>query len=266
MVVSINGHALVEKECNEIRVVTFKDVDELHERPEGTARRNFNVNKDRFIEGEDYFVRNIYEAKKEFGLIAPNGLTLLTESGYLMLVKSFTDDLAWDVQRKLTNTYFRAKEQAGKMVLPQDYPSALRALADAEEMKMHLLAENAQQKQIIGELQPKADYTDRILQSTGVVPITAIAKDYGMSGSEMNRLLHKLGVQYRLGDMWVLYSRHHGKGYTHSETFDFAHSDGRPDAKMTTKWTQKGRLFLYQLLKENGILPMIERTNADEAG
>lgn len=102
-------HELTIKEYRGQRVVTFRDIDELHHRPEGTARRNFNENKRHFIEGEDYFVRNSYEAKNEFGITAPNGLVLLTESGYLMLVKSFTDDLAWQVQRQLVNHYFRSK-------------------------------------------------------------------------------------------------------------------------------------------------------------
>ena len=106
----VGNHTLPIKEYNNVRVVTFKDIDTVHERPNGTARRNFNDNKNRFIEGVDYFVRNSYEAKNEFNLIAPNGLILITESGYLMLVKSFTDDLAWKVQRELVNTYFRVKD------------------------------------------------------------------------------------------------------------------------------------------------------------
>ena len=108
--IMVGNHTLPIKEYNNVRVVTFKDIDTVHERPNGTARRNFNDNKNRFIEGVDYFVRNSYEAKNEFNLIAPNGLILITESGYLMLVKSFTDDLAWKVQRELVNTYFRVKD------------------------------------------------------------------------------------------------------------------------------------------------------------
>lgn len=92
------------------RVVTFKDIDTVHERPEGTARVTFNSHKDKFVKGEDYFVCNTYEAKQLFGITAPNGTTLLTEQGYLMLVKPFGDDLAWDVQRQLVNSYFRAKK------------------------------------------------------------------------------------------------------------------------------------------------------------
>ena len=115
--VKINNQELQIKELNGHRVVTFKEIDRVHERVEGTARRNFNENKfnkdgsERFIEGVDYFVRNSYEAKMEFNIIAPSGLTLITESGYLMLTKSLTDDLAWTVQRKLVNNYFRVTEQ-----------------------------------------------------------------------------------------------------------------------------------------------------------
>jgi hypothetical protein len=107
--VKINNADLLVKEFNGQRVVTLKDIDILHQRPEGTSRRNFNQNKKHLIVNEDYFVRNSYEAKEEFGITAPSGLTLITESGYLMLVKSLTDDLAWTVQRQLVNNYFRVK-------------------------------------------------------------------------------------------------------------------------------------------------------------
>ena len=109
--ITIASTNVTVKEYQGQRVVTFKDIDTVHQRPDGTARRNFNTNKRHFIEGEDYFVRNSYEAKNEFNMVAPNGLVLVTESGYLMLVKSFTDDLSWDVQRELVKSYFRVKEQ-----------------------------------------------------------------------------------------------------------------------------------------------------------
>lgn len=128
-----------------------------------------------------------------------------------------------------------------------------------QEDKQALLLTTTKQQQIIGELKPKADYMDRILKNTGLVTITQISKDYGMSGTEMNKLLHELKVQYKQSEQWLLYREHHGKGYTHSATIDILRSDGRADVKMNTKWTQKGRLFLYELLKENGVLPTIER-------
>ena len=98
-----------KKEFDGQMVVTLKDTDTLHQKPEGTAKRNFNQNKKHFIEGVDYFVRNSYEASKEYGITAPNGLKLLTQTGYLMIVKSFTDDLSWEIQRRLVNGYFAAQ-------------------------------------------------------------------------------------------------------------------------------------------------------------
>lgn len=108
--IQIGNQQISTKEFKGQRVVTLKDIDLVHERPEGTARRNYNTNKKHLIEGEDYFVRNSSEAQNEFGITAPNGLVLMTEQGYLMLVKSFTDDLAWKVQRQLVNTYFKASD------------------------------------------------------------------------------------------------------------------------------------------------------------
>ena len=108
--IQIGNQQISTKEFKGQRVVTLKDIDLVHERPEGTARRNYNTNKKHLIEDEDYFVRNSSEAQNEFGITAPNGLVLMTEQGYLMLVKSFTDDLAWKVQRQLVNTYFKASD------------------------------------------------------------------------------------------------------------------------------------------------------------
>lgn len=111
--ITINDKPLQIKEYQGNRVVTLKDIDTVHDRPDGTARRRFNDNKKRFIEGVDYFKITASEFRTLFGGLDARyqmDITLITESGYLMLVKSFTDDLAWQVQRDLVNTYFRAKE------------------------------------------------------------------------------------------------------------------------------------------------------------
>lgn len=110
--IEINNVAIGIKEYKDKRVITFKDIDRAHERPDGTARKAFNRNKKRFIDGEDYFLimRNTAMSVSWTSNIPPKCLTLITESGYLMISKVFDDDIAWDVQRKLVNTYFRAKE------------------------------------------------------------------------------------------------------------------------------------------------------------
>ncbi len=106
----INNTDLTVKVYQNQRVVTFKDIDKVHERPEGTADRNFRENKDKFIQNEDYFCLSKSQNHEIRGLEIPNrGITVVTEQGYLMLVKSFTDDLAWDVQRQLVKSYFRKK-------------------------------------------------------------------------------------------------------------------------------------------------------------
>lgn len=115
--------------------------------------------------------------------------------------------------------------------------------------------------QQISESRPKADYYDKIMQSKSLVTITQIAKDYGWSAKQMNDKLYSLGVQYKIGGQWVLYSKYQDKGYTFSTTVDITKKDGSSDVKMNTKWTQKGRVFIYSLLKENDILPTIEREN-----
>ncbi|BBF41965.1 phage antirepressor protein [Lachnospiraceae bacterium KM106-2] len=160
----------------------------------------------------------------------------------------------------------RQEELTPEQIMAQAVIVAQNVIAAKEEKILQLnsknerlMSENTIQKQVIGELKPKADYTDSILQNKGLVTITQIAKDYGMSGNKMNEKLHELNVQYKQSGQWLLYSQYHDCGYTHSETVNITRSNGLPDIKMNTKWTQKGRLFLYYLLKKNGILPVVEK-------
>lgn len=182
-----------------------------------------------------------------------------------------------DLYRLIVNSKLPTAEKFERWVFDEVLPQIRQTggyipsdgLSDAEIMAKALMI--AQQTiankdklltfkdQQIAELQPKADYTDRILQSKGTININAIAKDYGTNAKKLNLLLHNLGVQYKQDGQWLLYSKYQAKGYTHSKTIDFKRSDGRPDTRLHTQWTQKGRLFLYELLKKRGILPVIER-------
>lgn len=122
------------------------------------------------------------------------------------------------------------------------------------EREQRLIAE-----QCVNELQPKADYYDNILQNKGLVTITTIAKNYGYSATKFNELLHSLKVQFKQGNTWLLYQKHAQNGYTHSEPFAYTDKEGKDQVTMNTKWTQKGHLFIYETLKNNGILPLIEK-------
>ena len=133
--------------------------------------------------------------------------------------------------------------------------NALQALKKEREEKAALRQTVAIQSQQIMEMQPKASYYDLILQNKSTMPISQIAKDYGMSAKQMNKLLHEYGVQYKQGDIWLLYQKYAVQGYTQSRTY----AVDADVSKLHTYWTQKGRLFLYDLLKSHDILPIIER-------
>lgn len=139
--VIILGVHLAPIEFQGLRVMTLAMMDQVHQRPDGTARRTYSEHKDRLIEGEDYFVRNSSEARV-LGFTAPNGLVLLTETGYSMLVKSFTDDLAWDVQRQLVKSYFTTAAPATDPLagLPPEQRALVAVMMDNAAIKANQAA------------------------------------------------------------------------------------------------------------------------------
>jgi len=116
-----------------------------------------------------------------------------------------------------------------------------------------------EQQKVSEELQPKASYYDMILQCKDLIATTVIAKDYGMSVKKFNVMLHDMGIQFKQGNTWVLCAKYQGNGYLKVKTQNFADSDGVQHSKEHSYWTQKGRLFLYDLLKQEGILTVMER-------
>lgn len=131
-----------------------------------------------------------------------------------------------------------------------------------QEARKHLEMKNAIQSQQIQELQPKASYYDVVLNCKNLLSISKIAKDFGKSARWLNGFLHDAGVQYRQGDIWLLYAKYQDQGYTSTKTQTFGGSDGEAHSRVHTYWTQKGRLFIYDLLKKEGVLPVMERTKA----
>ena len=165
--------------------------------------------------------------------------------------------------RKAVIAYIDKLENKLLNQLPQDYPSALRALADKAEETQKLMLENKIKDQQIAELQPKATYYDLVLQCKDLLSTTMIAKDYGMSATALNKKLAGMGVQFNQSGVWFLYSKFQDKGYTSTKTHPYSKSDGTVGSKSHMYWTQKGRLFLYELLKTKGIIPMIEREDTE---
>ena len=179
---------------------------------------------------------------------------LLTRDGFCLLAMGFTGERALEWKMKYIDVFnkLEAAWNSPEMVKNR----ALRLM----ESDIRLLQQtNTELEERIAELEPDAAYTRHILKNPGIVTATSIAKDYGMAAKSFNALLHGLGIQYRQGTQWFLYAKYQGYGYTHSKLVEITRSDGSPDTKPNTQWTQKGRYFLYHILKKNGILPMIER-------
>ena len=186
----------------------------------------------------------------------------LTRDGFTLLAMGFTGKKALKWKLKYIEAFNKMEKElmSNKSSYMIDDPiERAKAWIKEQQEKEYLKLEVTKQEQIIGELKPRADYTDTILRSTSLVTITQISKDYGMSGQAMNKLLFDLGIQYKQSGQWLLYKDHQGKGYTHSETIQFTKYNGEIGSNMLTKWTQKGRLFLYDLLKEQKVLPLIEQ-------
>lgn len=191
---------------------------------------------------------------------------IINESGLYSLILSSKLPNAKKFKRWVTSEVLPAIRRHGIYAIdevlnnPDMLIAALTELK-AEREKTKLLTETvAVQKQQISEMKPKASYYDVVLNCKDLVAISVIAKDYGWSANRMNQYLHKKGVQYKQGNkIWLLYQKYSELGYTSTKTNSYSGSDGTVHTKPHTYWTQKGRLFIYELLKSDGILPNIER-------
>ena len=208
-------------------------------------------------------------------IVNPSGgaqdTTIINESGLYSLILKSQLESAKKFKRWVTSEVLPSIRKTGKYEAKRETDEQLiaRALIAANAIvvklqdRVGLLEERvAVQGQQIAEMNPKAAYYDMILNSKGLTSITTIAKDYGMSGSKMNELLHELGVQWKQNETWVLYQKYAEQGYTNTKTHNFNDNNGHYKSKVHTYCTQKGRLFIYEILKKANILPLIERKAA----
>lgn len=176
--------------------------------------------------------------------------SLILASGYNAVLREKIIDRWESLETGKATPYYQ---------IPQSFSEALMLAArqqqQIEEQTKQLEAKDKQ----IAELEEQTEYTRTILNSPSTVLVTQIAQDYGYAAKKFNSILRDLKIQRKVGTQWILYAQYLKLGYVQSHTHEFKHKDGRDDVALTTKWTQKGRLFLYTLLKKHGYLPLIEQ-------
>lgn len=209
-----------------------------------------------YLGADQFFIQSTYKAGtgKEYKLY------FLTRKGCDMVANKMNGERGV----LFTATYVTKFEdmeraQRAEFFVPRTYKEALLALVAQVEENERLETEKLMLQQQVAEFEPKASYVDQILQSVNSVTTTQIAKDYGLSGRRLNVLLHESGVQYKLHGQWLLYAKYQSEGYTKSKSVEYFDGAGNRHVKMNTQWTQKGRLFIHELLARQGIVPIVDR-------
>lgn len=199
--------------------------------------------------------------KKETIVINESGLYSLILSSKLPAAKKFKRWVTAEILPSIRKhgAYATSVTIDSIIANPENGIRLLQALKAERDRRKELELENARQKQQLAEYSPKASYYDVVLQTTDALSASEIAKDYGKSAKWLNNLLHEKGIQFKQGGIWLLYQKYAEQGYTRSKTHTYSGDDGKQHSKLHTYWTQKGRLFIYDLLKRDDILPLMER-------
>lgn len=222
------------------------------------------INKYGFVENQDYevfdnFVKNSNGGRpqKEYALSLDMAKEIAMVEGNERgrMVRRYFIEAEKKLRHMNQPSYMIADPVERAQQWIREEQERRKAAALVEEQGRRLAVMEAEHER----LEKKAEYLDRILQSQSLLNMTQIAQDYGMTAKELNQTLWEMGIQYPHSGQWILYAPYLRKGYVHSHSVEIRHHDGRRSVKLSTKWTQKGRLFLYGRLKKEGILPMIEK-------
>lgn len=239
-------------------MLRLTNVSDMVQRVDEDERSKFNLGR----QGDSWFLteNGLYEilmqSRKPIAKQFKKGVkTILkeirTNGGYIATSQEDTPELIMARALQVAQTTIE-KHNARIMQLEAENAKINKVAEQAEEQVLQL-------SETVASMKPKADYCDIILQSKETVATTQIAQDYGMTAKALNILLRNFGIQHKVAGQWVLYAPYLPLGYVQSESIPITHTDGRKTIKLFSKWTQKGRLFLYEELKKHNVLPLIEK-------
>lgn len=240
------------------KAMLVKDIATIHDRPVKAINQAINMNRARFKDGID-----VIDLKIESGSIKlteffnrqqianSNNIYLLSERGYAKLLKILEDDKAWEIYDELVDNYFNMRyviQKQDSYMITDPVQRAKRWIEEQEEHQVKLDKEVKKNE----VLKPKAEKYDRYLSSKGLITITEIAKEYGMSGVKLNQLLRDKRVIYKRGNKWFIYQKYANKRYVGYEIH-------LPEGRRSLKWTPEGEMFIRELLENNNIKPVLEQ-------
>lgn len=241
---------------NEQMVTDSRNVSEVFGKRHDNVLRDIESIKKDVLNFEEMF----FESTMPDSYGREQRVYLMNRDGFALLAMGFTGSEAMQWKLKYISAFNEMEKvvNSPEQIMARALRIAQQTVDSLKDRCKFLGGQVVEQQKVIEELQPKASYYDMILQCKDLIATTVIAKDYGMSAKKFNLVLHNMGIQFKQGDMWVLYAKYQGCGYLKTKTHNYPDAEGVQHSKEHSYWTQKGRLFIYEFLRQKGILPLIE--------
>lgn len=250
---------LLTKEGASVRAIESREVAEMVDKQHNELLKDIRRYNGYLAEGEiphgDFFLESTYRDANN----QERPCFLITKQGCEMVANKLTGKKGVVFTAKYVKKFNEMESLQADSYMIDDPIKRAEAWIVEQQHAKELEYKNEVQAQLLSEYEPKISYLDKILESKGMMTISQIAADYDMTAQQLNKLLHEERIQRKVNKQWILYKEHMSNGYTKSETIPITRSDGRPGTTMHTKWSQKGRIFIHEILTRRGILATMDR-------